>query len=181
MLHPLKDDRMGADHSSDGHHQRMSVSVVAPPGNQALLQCPIMIRLDAAMARLGAAVNIVTTDGRAGRAGFTASAVCSVNQQSADLAGVRERAIGPTRAAVAAVRRRDSSRERFAAATWSTLETGAPVLADCAAAFDCRVVDVANVARMTSRFARDGAAEVGLCGQLDLFCRDYHIVRACPA
>jgi flavin reductase len=31
-----------------------------------------------AMARLGAAVNIVTTDGRAGRAGFTASAVCSV-------------------------------------------------------------------------------------------------------
>src|SRR6266436_9572573 len=79
-----------------------------------------------AMACLGAAVNIVTTDGRAGRAGFTASAVCSVNQQSADLAGVRERAIGPTRAAVAAVRRRDSSRERFAAATWSTLETGAP-------------------------------------------------------
>jgi len=172
---------MGADHSSDGHHQRISVSVVAPPGNQALLQCPIMIRLDAAMARLGAAVNIVTTDGRAGRAGFTASAVCSVNQQSADLAGVRERAIGSTRAAVAAVRRRDSSRERFAAATWSTLETGAPVLADCAAAFDCRIVDVANVARMTSRFARGGAAEVGLCGQLDLFCRDYHIVRACPA
>ncbi len=31
-----------------------------------------------AMACLGAAVNIVTTDGRAGRAGFTASAVCSV-------------------------------------------------------------------------------------------------------
>jgi hypothetical protein len=31
-----------------------------------------------AMARLGAAVNIVTTDGTAGRAGFTASAVCSV-------------------------------------------------------------------------------------------------------
>src|ERR1700738_4092818 len=31
-----------------------------------------------AMARLGAAVSIVTTDGPAGRAGFTASAVCSV-------------------------------------------------------------------------------------------------------
>ena len=31
-----------------------------------------------AMARLGAAVNIVTTDGEGGRAGFTASAVCSV-------------------------------------------------------------------------------------------------------
>ena len=31
-----------------------------------------------AMARLGAAVNVVTTDGPAGRYGFTASAVCSV-------------------------------------------------------------------------------------------------------
>ncbi len=30
------------------------------------------------MARLGAAVNIITTDGTAGRACFTASAVCSV-------------------------------------------------------------------------------------------------------
>ena len=31
-----------------------------------------------AMACLGAAVNIVTTDGAAGRAGLTASAICSV-------------------------------------------------------------------------------------------------------
>ena len=31
-----------------------------------------------AMARLGAAVNVITTDGPAGRTGFTASAVCSV-------------------------------------------------------------------------------------------------------
>ena len=31
-----------------------------------------------AMARLGAAVNVITTDGPGGRAGFTASAVCSV-------------------------------------------------------------------------------------------------------
>jgi hypothetical protein len=33
------------------------------------------------MSRLGAAVNIVTTDGPAGRAGFTASAVCSVTDE----------------------------------------------------------------------------------------------------
>lgn len=31
-----------------------------------------------AMSRLGAAVNVVTTDGSAGLGGFTASAVCSV-------------------------------------------------------------------------------------------------------
>jgi flavin reductase len=35
-----------------------------------------------AMACLGAAVTIVTTDGPAGRAGFTASAVCSVTDNS---------------------------------------------------------------------------------------------------
>jgi flavin reductase len=35
--------------------------------------------------------------------------------------------------------------ERFAAATWSTLETGAPVLADGAAAFGRRIIDVASV------------------------------------
>ena len=34
-----------------------------------------------AMSRLGAAVNIITTDGAAGRAGFTASAVCSVTDE----------------------------------------------------------------------------------------------------
>ncbi len=33
------------------------------------------------MARLAAAVNIVTTDGPAGRAGFTATAVCSVTDE----------------------------------------------------------------------------------------------------
>ena len=34
-----------------------------------------------AMARLGAAVNIITTGGPAGRGGFTASAVCSVTDE----------------------------------------------------------------------------------------------------
>jgi Conserved protein/domain typically associated with flavoprotein oxygenases, DIM6/NTAB family len=41
-----------------------------------------------AMARLGSAVNIITTDGPAGRAGFTASAVCSVTDTPPTLAGV---------------------------------------------------------------------------------------------
>ena len=57
-----------------------------------------------AMACLGASVNIVTTDGRAGRAGFTASAVCSVtddpptllvcmNRGSSAYASVRENGV----------------------------------------------------------------------------------------
>ena len=42
------------------------------------------------MARLGAAVNVVTTDGPAGRYGFTASAVCSVTDDPPDAAGLRQ-------------------------------------------------------------------------------------------
>src|SRR5947208_1116016 len=40
------------------------------------------------------------------------------------------------------------------AAAWSTLETGAPVLADCAVAFDCCVVDVAPVDTYDVLFCR---------------------------
>ena len=69
--------------------------------------------------------------------------------------------------------------ERFAAAVWSTLETGAPVLADCAVAFDCRIIDVASVGTHDVLFCRvvalrrsDGA------DNLIYFGRDYHVVRA---
>jgi len=116
-----------------------------------------------AMSRLGAAVNIITTDGPAGRHGLTASAVCSVtdnpptllvcmNRGSSAYASVTGN--GVLCVNVLSARHERLSRlfgggipadERFAAATWSTLETGAPVLADCAAAFDCRIIDVANV------------------------------------
>jgi len=153
-----------------------------------------------AMACLGAAVNIVTTDGRASRAGFTASAVCSVtdnpptllvcmNRGSSAYASVREN--GMVCVNVLSARHERLSRlfgggisfdERFAAAAWSTLETGAPVLADCAVAFDCRIVDVANVGTHDVLFCRvvalqrsDGA------DNLIYFGRDYHIVRARPA
>lgn len=42
-----------------------------------------------AMSRLGAAVNLITTNGVAGRRGFTASAVCSVTD-TANAAGLRQ-------------------------------------------------------------------------------------------
>ncbi|SPW39702.1 oxidoreductase, flavin:NADH component [Escherichia coli] len=43
-----------------------------------------------AMSCMGAAVNIITTDGPAGRAGFTASAVCSGDRHAAHITGVPE-------------------------------------------------------------------------------------------
>ena len=153
-----------------------------------------------AMSCLGAAVSIVTTDGPAGRAGFTASAVCSVtddpptllvclNRGSSAYASVTENRVVCVN--VLSARQERLSRlfggrlpfdERFAAAAWSTLQTGAPVLADCAVAFDCRIIDVASVGTHDVLFCRawalwrsDGA------DNLIYFGRDYHTVRARPA
>jgi flavin reductase len=69
--------------------------------------------------------------------------------------------------------------ERFAAAAWSTLETGAPALADCAVAFDCRIIDVANVGTHDVLFCRVVALQRSDCADnLIYFGRDYHVVRA---
>jgi flavin reductase len=151
-----------------------------------------------AMACLGAAVNIVTTDGSGGRAGFTASAVCSVtdnpptllvciNRTSSAYASVR--ANGVVCVNVLSGQHQELSQlfggkvpaeARFAAAAWSALETGAPVLADGAVSFDCRIVDVANVGTHDVLFCRVVALRCTACADnLIYFGRDYHVVRAC--
>jgi flavin reductase len=150
-----------------------------------------------AMACLGTAVNIVTTDGSAGRAGFTASAVCSVtddprtllvgiNRRSSAYASVR--ANGVVCVNVQSPRHQQlsqlfggklSAEQRFAATTWSTLETGAPVLADGAVAFDCQIVDVANVGTLDVLFCRVVALRhTDYADSLIYFGRNYYVVRA---
>lgn len=119
-----------------------------------------------AMARLGAAVSIVTTDGSGGRAGFTASAICSVTGDPPTLLVCINRASSAypsmTRNKVVCVnvlsaRHEQLSRlfggkvpaeKRFAAALWSTLETGAPVLADCSAALTAGLLTLSTSVRM---------------------------------
>jgi len=110
-----------------------------------------------AMARLGAAVSVVTTDGPGGQAGFTASAVCSVTDdpptllvclnRSASVYPVFE-ANGVLCVNVLAAGQQALSNlfggktpmpERFAGARWSLLVTGAPVLEGATVSFDCRV------------------------------------------
>jgi flavin reductase len=114
-----------------------------------------------AMARLGAAVHIITTDGPGGRAGFTASAVCSVTDQPPTLLVCLNRSTA-VHAAFAknriicvntlAVEHESLSvlfgggsgmpmDERFATATWSTMVSGAPVLEGALISFDCRVAE----------------------------------------
>lgn len=145
------------------------------------------------MARLGAAVNLVTTDGPAGRAGFTASAVCSVTDKPPTLLVCLNRS-----ASVYETFRRNqvlcvntlahgheelSQRfggktpmdERFAAADWRTLETGAPVLVGAVAAFDCRMSDIFESSTHDVMFCSVLALEIDATRDgLIYFARRYH-------
>lgn len=117
------------------------------------------------MARFAAHVNIVTTDGPAGCAGFSASAVCSVtddpptllvcqnrfsplhsifkengvfcvNTLAADQQGLSEQF---------AHRAGIPMEERFASPLWEKFATGAPALRDALVCFDCRLAQVLEV------------------------------------
>lgn len=112
----------------------------------------------AAMARLAGTVHLITTEGEAGRAGFTASAVCSVSAAPPTLLVCINRASSAypvfARSDVLCVntlsaRQRDVASvfggktgmaERFAAANWTRAITDAPVLEDALVSFDCRIV-----------------------------------------
>lgn len=116
-----------------------------------------------AMSQLGAAVNIITTEGPAGRAGFTASAVCSVTDSPPTLLVCLNRA-----ASVYPVFRENMQlcvntlaaghedlsslfggktpmADRFSAAEWSAAVTGSPVLRGAIASFDCRITQIVSV------------------------------------
>ena len=150
-----------------------------------------------AMARLGAAVNIVTSDGPAGRAGFTASAVCSVtddpptllvcmNRGSSAAAAVQGNGVlcvntlGPGHEdisnAFAGFTGLEGA-ERFTHGEWDVLATGAPALRDAAVSFDCRVTEVLEKGTHLVLFAT--VVEVRLSeavGGLIYYSRGYHVV-----
>ncbi len=118
-----------------------------------------------AMARLGAAVNVIATDGPGGRAGFTASAVCSVTDTPPTLLVCANRsndsypalrangvlcvntlaAAHEEISAVFAGLTGHTMPERFETGEWYTLATGALVLRGAAVAFDCRIDQVVTV------------------------------------
>lgn len=109
------------------------------------------------MSSLGSAVNVITTHGEAGQAGFTASAVCSVTDTPPTLLVClnRSASVFPvfTENKVLCVNTLSAQHtqlsnlfggktpmaDRFAAAKWTSLITGAPVLEDALIAFDCEV------------------------------------------
>jgi len=151
------------------------------------------------MSRLGAAVNVITTDGPAGRHGFTASAVCSVTDLPPTVLVCINRASGSYRhfeengvlcVNVLAGRHRALSGrfagklqgdERFAEGGWTRLITGAPVLDDAAAALDCRIARVVEAGTHSVFFCevQDIALDPTVEG-LIYFNRDYHPLGPLP-
>ncbi len=152
-----------------------------------------------AMSRLGAAVNVVTTDGPHGRHGFTASAVCSVtddpptilvcvNRDNDSHDALRDNGVlcvntltpdqqplSPVFAGMA------DGAPRFDSGVWGVMETGAPVLSDAAASFDCRITHLVEVGTHSVFFAEVAAVATGAAGAgLIYFGRDYHPVGAKP-
>ncbi|WP_244635788.1 flavin reductase [Chthonobacter albigriseus] len=126
------------------------------------------------IARVPSAVHVITTDGEAGRCGFTATAFASVsddpptvlvclNRKSSqnpifkangrfavNLMAAGTQAIADVFAGRAGL----SMAERFTAGHWDTLVTGAPVLAGAIGTMDCLLVEVAEVGTHTVMFGR---------------------------
>ncbi|WP_315704720.1 MULTISPECIES: flavin reductase [unclassified Bradyrhizobium] len=151
-----------------------------------------------AMSRLGAAVNVVTTDGPAGRHGLTASAVCSVtdtpptllvcvNRQAGAHAHLVENGVlcvnvltGRHEALSGAFGGKGLEiTERFARASWRALTTGAPVLSDASVSLDCRIVRNEEVGTHTVFFCE--VVDVAIATDpegLIYFNRAYHHLNA---
>ncbi len=151
-----------------------------------------------AMSRLGAAVNVITTDGPAGRHGLTASAVCSVTDTPPTLLVCVNRTAsahstltgnGVLCVNVLSGRHQDLSgafgnrglgvAARFAVASWRLLATGAPVLADASVSLDCRIVRTESIGTHSVFFCE--VVDVAMAQDPDAliyFNRTYHQLQA---
>ena len=150
-----------------------------------------------AMARLGAAVTIVTTDGPAGRVGITASAVCSVTDTPPTLLVCMNRnsslnpVVQANRVLCINVLPADAQDlaslfagftgadqvVRFNEGSWTSLATGAPVLEQAVAALDCVVEEVVEKGTHSVVFAQVRAIRLGAeRPALIWFSRNYHPV-----
>ncbi|NBA94277.1 flavin reductase [Pseudomonas sp. R5(2019)] len=147
-----------------------------------------------AMALLGGAVSVITTDGAAGRFGFTASAVCSVTDQPPTLlvcmnrssySNVHFKSNGVLCVNVLSADHQGTSgvfanreltmEQRFGTARWQVLESGAPVLDEALVSFDCRIAQAHEVGSHTIFYCeildlKMGASQEGLV----YFNRAYH-------
>jgi flavin reductase len=147
-----------------------------------------------AMAKLAAAVNIITSAGSAGTVGLTASAVCSVtdspptllvcmNQRSSSHDAVIENRVlcvntlsGDHEELSRLFSSGKPMNERFSGASWGILDTGSPVLADALVAFDCKVVSTLRRGTHSVLFCEVLATKIPEAAEKGLvyFARKYH-------
>lgn len=148
-----------------------------------------------AMARLGAAVSVVTTTDSQGDVGITISAVCSVTDDPATLLVCinrsghyyqRFRQSDCLCVNILAQEQEAFSRlfsgqghvsmpERFAAGAWHRLLTGAPALEGASASLDCKISQCADVGTHTVFFCTVQAIHLGANGSgLIYHGRAYH-------
>lgn len=132
-----------------------------------------------AMSRFGAAVSVITTDGPAGRHGFTCTAVCSVTDEPATVLVCVHRDSQTNHAfktnlvlcvnllnadqedvsAIFAGQTQDDMEARFRKVRWSTRKTGAPVFDQAVATLDCSIAEIKEFGTHTIMFARVYSAE----------------------
>ncbi len=151
-----------------------------------------------AMARLGAAVNVITTTGATGPRGFTASAVCSVTDDPPTLLlclnrtsdnhdpliengilcvntlAASQEEMSPLFAGFTGV----PQEERFRIGEWGELATGSPVLKDAVVSFDCRIAERHEVGTHTVFFCTvEGIQTAEAHEGLIYFGRTYHQIK----
>lgn len=148
-----------------------------------------------ALSRLASAVTIVATDGPAGRAGLTCSAVSSVSDQPATVlicvkrssrsnAVIKANRVFTVNALVAgqepvadvfAGRGGIDGSERFAHGDWAPLVTGAPALAGARMTLDCRLAELVEVGTHSVLFGAVEAVRLGASGEPLVYAdRRYH-------
>jgi flavin reductase len=155
-----------------------------------------------AMARLGAAVNVITTTGPDGPRGFTASAVCSVtddpptlllcvNRTSDSHDPLKENGVlcvntlGASQedlSGVFAGMTGMTGADRFQHGEWTTLATGSPVLTHAVVSFDCTIASVTEVGTHTVFFCEVQAIQAADHHEgLIYFGRSYHRITIAAA
>lgn len=145
------------------------------------------------MSRLGAAVNLVATDGVAGRHGLTVSAVCSVtdspptllvciNRKSFSHDAFMENGVlsvnvlSDEHQGLSQTFSRRIEGDRFDFGHWESRVSGAPCLVDAAVSFDCRIADVSLRGTHSVLFCHvlDTRLRTGDSGGLIWFRRGFH-------
>lgn len=149
-----------------------------------------------AMAQLGSAVSVITTDGPAGKFGFTASAVCSVTDQPPTLlvcmnrhsfANDHFKQNGTLCVNVLSGEHQDlsgvfanaslRSEQRFGYDNWQVLSSGAPVLSSSVASFDCIIDTCHEVGSHTVFYCQVQAIRISEQPRgLVYFNRRYHTI-----